>query len=73
MAKYVEFTVEGAGTFPFDMLRYDACYPRTGADSTKLEPTETDKRHLVLVSRFEPTRERWESFGWNVTDVVEYS
>lgn len=25
------FTVEGSGQFPFDMLRYDASWPRTGA------------------------------------------
>lgn len=28
-----EFTVEGTGEFPFDMLAHDACYPTTTEDA----------------------------------------
>jgi hypothetical protein len=42
--KTVRFTVRGRGQFPFDMLRYDSCYPQSGIDAVHLdydESTET--------------------------------
>jgi hypothetical protein len=33
----VTFAVKGRGEFPFDMLRYDACFPATGDDVSMLE------------------------------------
>lgn len=74
----IKFTVEGRGEFPFDMLRYDRCHPRTGVDAEMLRPPAeplSSPRCVTLValardSRFwEPTRERWLSFGWHVIDV----
>jgi hypothetical protein len=32
MAKFYRFTVEGSGSFPVDMLRYDGCYPASNAN-----------------------------------------
>lgn len=63
------FTVEGAGEFPFDMLRYDACWPYSeGRDSTELssESHFSFRRRVVLQSQQEsgPTPGRWQSFGW---------
>lgn len=68
------FTVEGSGDFPFDMLRYDACWPYSEAgDSHQLaapsgvEPLRAGRR-IVLQSAQEggPTAGRWERFGWRV-------
>lgn len=65
------FTVEGEGIFPFDMLRYDSCWPFTEQyDSSAMRVTmygEVPKlRRVVLVTKSEnsPTPARWESFGW---------
>lgn len=69
---FFEFTVEGIGTFPFDMLRYDQCWPkRESEDSTELElhPRSTrvrEARQVTLVGISPPTEGRWASFGWRV-------
>jgi len=34
MARRYEFTVEGRGWFPVDMLRYDQCWPRRESEDT---------------------------------------
>jgi len=62
------FTVEGAGQFPFDMLRYDACWPYRGVDAAKLEHHQLDRRRVTVESRSRttPTTARWQSFGWSV-------
>lgn len=62
--------VEGRGSFPFDMLRYDSCFPFEQADSVKLEDHHTERRRVVLVRRgvndSKCSGERWASFGWKV-------
>lgn len=62
--------VEGSGRFPFDMLRYDACWPYDESDSHTLEREDERNRRVVLCRRSvndkECTRERWQSFGWSV-------
>lgn len=62
------FTVEGYGRFPVDMLRYDACWPKSeGRDSTAMNGDhDSERRRVVLVTAREhsPTPGRWESFGW---------
>lgn len=71
------FTVEGNGRFPFDMLRYDCCYPYSeGQDSSQLAgyPGERlGRRRVVLATRNRnaPTIGRWESFGWRVIGAGE--
>lgn len=71
------FTVEGKYPFPVDMLRYDACWPKTSDDATQLAEamryvprrTNLDKvRQVKLVTNAaeRPTVGRWESFGWKV-------
>lgn len=73
MAKMYEhkFTVEGRGQFPFDMLRYDGCFPAREAESVKLEHFERGERTVDLIHRCEdrhwmPMDDRWRSFGWRV-------
>ena len=60
------FTVIGSGPFPFDMLRYDCCWPYSSEDASRL-PLE-GRRKVTLASgrRGSPTHARWESFGWKV-------
>lgn len=48
MAKIKRFTVHGFGEFPWDMLRYDACWPETEADSTLMEAHHKERRDITL-------------------------
>jgi len=68
------FTVIGKGTFPFDMLRYDRCFPHSTNDAGWINESDR-QRHIVLVSQnprklWMPTFERWRSFGWVVKSTV---
>lgn len=66
MAEQVQaFTVEGAGQFPIDMLRYDACWPSTQQDVAAIERIGT-RRRIQLRGITAPTAARWKSFGWAV-------
>lgn len=71
------FTVEGAGDFPFDMLRYDSCWPYSeGHDSSALSQYGThgrERRRVVMqtYSPTAPTTGRWQSFGWRVVALSE--
>jgi hypothetical protein len=60
--------VEGAGDFPFDMLRYDACIPLREQDARAMERGE--RRRIVLVRRGvnqeAGTPARWASFKWDL-------
>ncbi|MCY4506533.1 MAG: hypothetical protein OXG35_06185 [Acidobacteria bacterium] len=72
MFKAVTFTVRGDTAFPSDMLRYDRCHPRTHDDVSAMMTTGTRtvnlRRYYQPGGRDEPTRERWESFGWRVLE-----
>lgn len=67
-----EFTVEGIGPFPFDMLRYDQCWPKTQEGSAAIVRGTRRGHHGVekvdLVSLGKPTEARWQSFGWRVVE-----
>lgn len=65
------FTVTGRGPFPFDMLRYDSCYPAHVEDAVAMDYTSEPSslqglRSVTLESAIasSPTIQRWESFGW---------
>lgn len=65
------FLVTGRGAFPLDMVRYDTCHPQTGDDvDTMIDDTNsTELRTVKLVAagkrkNWQPTYERWASFGW---------
>lgn len=72
MKYFQKFSVTGTGPFPFDMLRYDYCYP---ADSdSAMEMGETENRTVWLSRRVglpenQPTGGRWASFGWKLNEV----
>ena len=69
MSKRVIFIVEGRGTFPVDMLRYDCCYPSGSKDAAALLTKEP--RRVVLIGE-RITAARWKSFLWNVTSSQVY-
>jgi hypothetical protein len=76
-----EFTVRGTGLFPFDMLRYDSCWPKSQEDTAAIEattrrrtrgsienpgPAELTVVTLLTIGTNAPTEARWDSFGWKV-------
>ena len=68
------FVVEGGGEFPYDMLRYDACYPTEESEARSLDSAERAVRRVTLEHRGEkswkPTEGRWASFTWRVAEVI---
>jgi len=73
MPKLYEFTVEGLLSFPFDMLRYDRCWPARGEDAEMLATWNLSRNpqvcRVTLRSDRRPEEARWDSFGWKVTQV----
>lgn len=70
--KYRYFTtVVGTMSFPIDMLRYDRVTPATQEDAAmiSLSISTRDDYRVQVVGEREPTKERWRTFGWNVTEV----
>ena len=70
----ITFTVQGRGDFPWDMLRYDKCWPATEAETNKLSilPQSegyTKTREITLRGLVGPTFARWRSFNWEVVDM----
>lgn len=76
-----QFTVEGQGPFPIDMLRYDQCWPKSEGEDTGVIEQSIRSRPprqapqggwppyrvtLETDSESAPTYGRWESFGWKV-------
>jgi len=65
------FLVRGTGHFPYDMLRYDGCWPSTSDDVLEMTYESRESR-VVKLTRYTrtkkemPTTGRWTSFGWNV-------
>lgn len=74
-AKLVEFIVSGNGYFPFDMLRYDCCYPKYEREVHAMgwNPRDGDGRRTLTLrmahAGSSPTIGRWQSFGWTVDEV----
>ena len=69
------YKVSGTGSFPIDMLRYDCAYPCSseavsamGAGSGPTREERLSRRTVELCSHHQPTRDRWQSFGWTVED-----
>ena len=88
--KRFKFTVrpkhtQGALDFPFDMLRYDRCYPTTPLNAMAIGVVGRTAFAMVHKSgkAFQggielqsndrvPTSARWESQGWIVTNVESF-
>ena len=64
----ITFQVSGVNQFPFDMLRYDLCWPASERDSNML--AMVGQRTMALKSLKPPTTARWGSFGWKVIEDV---
>lgn len=66
-------TVPAYGCFPFDMLRYDSCWPVHEGDACRLAEV-SDKPREISVARWSDrpkrgehwTVRRWESFGVHI-------
>ena len=68
--------VRGAGTFPFDMLRYDSCAPADGAAISAM--IDNDRAKFIRLFHYSedgraPTVARWASFGWGCYTEAEYN
>lgn len=65
--RLTDFKVTGSGQFPYDMLRYDLCWPTSRADALKLEGTIRESRTVTLTTcQRSITPDRWRSFQWTV-------
>lgn len=78
MRVYHTFTVKGRGHFPFDMLRYDSCFPEAQVDVSNVShPSMNEDREICLGTfqhkGWEPTIGRWDSFLWKVTSHKQHS
>lgn len=66
-----QFDVAGTGSFPYDMLRLDRCWPVTPEYMTRSPNGRNEPRVVTLMctanAGWQPTYERWRSFGWVVT------
>lgn len=61
----------GAGPFPFDMLRYDHCFPADETYSGELGRDHYQHDRVVVLAKYalQPgrwTTDRWKSFGWTL-------
>lgn len=67
----ISFTVTGEGAFPFDMLRYDKCWPAWEDQSNLLGTVGAfgTRRNITLSGLKQPTVARWKSYGWEVREV----
>ena len=72
----IEYEVTGHGVFPTDMLRYDTSYPAKDAgliltpeswSNSFLEARTVLLRHRDTSKGWSPTVDRWNSFGWLVS------
>lgn len=63
--------------FPMDMLRYDRCYPDSSLDGNLIHATfvHDSKDRLTTYIHLRgyqpPTKDRWDSFAWVVTEVED--
>lgn len=67
-SKLYSYYVTGRGSFPFDMLRYDACWPASSDDASNMDShyERGNTRSIRMFSNREPTIARWASFLWAV-------
>lgn len=68
-----DFTVEGRGDFPCDMLRYDECFPVDAASAMEIQSAVSERVRVKLrtMKVGGPTPARWESFRWKVVEQSE--
>ena len=64
-----KYLVEGRGSFPIDMLRYDRAWPSTESDAGTIDRSFHSRLRpqvVILEGLSKPTVGRWASFGWEV-------
>lgn len=74
----IEAYVTGTGVFPFDMLRYDKCFPARGQDVIAMwtHRSARSAQRTVMVAKNATSRtdgftaDRWASFGWKLTETT---
>ena len=68
-----EIVVEGKGVFPFDMLRYDKCYPVFESEATMMRhdsfPYDRKSQVTLKTKNDSVTPRRWQSFLWNIVQL----
>lgn len=78
----LKYSVSGDRSFPIDMLRYDAAWPASEADSreivSSMDVGRTTDRRVVLLHedrdlKWQPSGARWQSFGWRLGTVERLS
>lgn len=75
MANLYEYIVEGVGSFPIDMLRYDNSWPATEEDARRIakrldHSVQDETKPIIMLRSFrDPCVERWKSFMWRVKSV----
>jgi hypothetical protein len=72
--RYVrELLVTGTGRFPFDMLRYDACYPKSEEDTRLMLGAGERQVKLIRVGHNTTvaTYDRWRSYGWDAAETPD--
>lgn len=74
MQTFTNFKVAGETTFPFDMLRWDCCYP--ASEEAVREMTALSGQRTVELCQdhdaaMDPSiaKDRWASYGWPVVDT----
>lgn len=72
----VIFDVTGNGIFPWDMLRYDECFPYSPEEAAKFQGLDDEDRECTIRlatyspdTAVRPSARRWATFGWTVTIV----
>lgn len=70
------FTVQGFGTFPEDMLRYDVCEYASLNDEAIATGSHAFRKVEVqfkqVLGQKTITTDRWASFGWHVIAVTHW-
>ena len=69
----ITFYVRGRGQFPFDMLRYDACWPLTPEDAAMLSDGWSWRTVRLVAPYGTFTPGRWASFGWSANEQDVWS
>lgn len=62
--KQHKYTVSGTGEFPFDMLRFESCWPNDKHDAANLGTRSY--RRVTLLGPHAPDVKRWKAYGWIV-------
>lgn len=77
--RVLAYTVTGRYGFPHDMLRRDRSWPAnesnailldTVCDNARRDPSKT---YSIEIRGLGCTPERWASFGWKVSRLIEYT